>query len=317
MLYLNNHRPRAGQGLEPAIWRQLAGVTPARAGMRLRYLLAGCAGTVAMLGVAAGQMSVDLHLDQSVYIVGEAVRADVAIVNHATTPFLIGPGPYRQNALFFQIKDSQHEVLECAQAQVPMIPELALPGGETYHGAFELDEWYPMGRAGSYIVTALVRRDDQRYESSAHAIDIVPGLEIKTAIQLFADRPEIQRKLSLVYFMRKQSEYLFLRITDTPGERSWSTLELGHLLRTTPPKIEVSADGVVTVSHRATRDVYLTTRVRSTSSGVELLGQEQLIDTHAAEMMQAQQIRALEEARKKPSHWWWPFGGSSDSKASQ
>ena len=82
------------------------------------------------------------------------------------------------------------------------------------HGgaAFELDEGYPMGKTGSYIVTAMVRRDDRRYESHPCAIDVVPGLEIKTALQLFADRPDFQRKLTLVYFMRKQSEFLFLRI---------------------------------------------------------------------------------------------------------
>ena len=271
--------------------------------------------TVACLllaGAACAQMSVDLNLNQSVYIVGEAIRADLRVVNHATTPFIIGPGGYRQNALFFQITDIHHDVLESSQPHAPMIPELLLPGGETYRGAFELDEWYPLGRPGSYIVTAMVRRDDLRYDSVSRAIDIVPGLEIKTAIQLFADRPDSQRKLALVYFMRKQSEYLFLRITDTPGERTWSTLELGRLLRTTPPTIEVSTDGVATITHRATRDVYLKTRVRSTVNGVELAGQEQIIDTHSAEILQAQQIRAIEEAKKRKSHWWWPFGGSDD-----
>ena len=163
----------------------------------------------------------------------------------------------------------------------------------------------------------MVRRDNQRFDSNSRAIDVVPGLEIKTAIQLFADRPEFQRKLSLVYFMRKQSEYIFLRITDTPGERTWSTLELGQLLRTTPPVIEVSQDGVVTILHRATRDVFLRTRVRSTVQGVELLGQEQIVDHHAAEQMQLQQLQAMQDAKKKKSSWWWPFGGSDDSSKSE
>ena len=192
-----------------------------------------------------------------------------------------------------------------------------LPPGAMHQAAFELDEWYPMGKAGNYIVTAMVRRDDLRYEAKPCAIDIVPGLELKTAIQLFADRPDSQRKLSLVYFMRKQSEYLFLRITDTPGDRTWSTLELGQLLRTTPPTIEVSADGIATILHRATRDVYLKTRVRSTVHGVELVGQEQIVDTHSADIIKAQQLQAMEDARKKKgsSHWYWPFGGSDDSKS--
>ena len=285
----------------------------------MRRVLATGAALACLLsaGCAYAQMSVSLDLNQRVYIVGEAIRADLRVVNHATTPFVVGPGGFRQNALFFQIVDSHHEMLESAQAQVPMISELVLPGSETYRGAFELDEWYPLGRPGSYIVTAMVRRDDRRYDSVSRAIDIVPGLELKTAIQLFADRPDSQRKLSLVYFMRKQSEYLFLRITDTPGDRTWSTLELGQLLRTTPPTIEVSADGIATILHRATRDVYLKTRVRSTVHGVELVGQEQIVDTHSADIIKAQQLQAMEDARKKKgsSHWYWPFGGSDDSKS--
>ncbi len=278
----------------------------------------GMAGIGVLLLAASvrAQMTVDLTLNQSVYLLGEAIRADVRIVNHATMPFQVGPGGYRQNGLFFQITDSRHDTLESAQPRVPMIPDLLLPGGETFRSAFELDEWFPLGNPGSYIVTAMVRRDDRRYDSVSRAIDIVPGLEIKTAIQLFADRPDFQRKLTLVYFMRRQSEYLFLRITDTPGDRTWSTLELGQLLRTTPPTIEVTADGLATISHRATQDVYLKTRVKSTASGVELVGQEQTVDKHAAEALRTQQVLMMDEAQKqkKKSSRWWPFGSSSGSQ---
>lgn len=285
----------------------------------MRAVVAGGIGAVVGLllaSAARAQMTVDLTLDQRVYILGEAVRADVRIVNHSTTPFMVGPGGYSQNGLTFSVVNNG-EAVDTSQAHVPMIPELALKGGDTYLSAYELDEWYPMGKTGSYLVTALVRRDDRRYESPVRSIDIVPGLEIKTAIQLFADRPDFERKLTLVYFMRKQTEYLFLRVTDTPGDRTWTTLELGQLLRTTPPTIEISADGVVTVFHRATRDVHLKTRVKSTADGVELLGQERIVDPHTEEIMQAQKIRAMEAEEKKKkeeSHWWWPFGGSSDSK---
>ena len=266
------------------------------------------AAALLLAGSAGAQLTVEMALDQRVYILGEAIRADVRILNHATTPFVIGPGGYRQNGISFAVVNSQHDTLESTQPRTPMLPELSLAGGEEHKSAFELDEWYPMGKTGSYIVTAMVRRDDRRYESHPCAIDVVPGLEIKTALQLFADRPDFQRKLTLVYFMRKQSEFLFLRITDSPGDRTWSTLELGRLLRTTPPTIEVSTDGVVTIVHRGTRDVYLKTRVKSTANGVELLGQEQIVDSHSAEIMQAQQIQAMEEAKKaKKSSWWWPF----------
>ncbi len=267
---------------------------------------------VLLAGGVGAQMAVDMKLSQSVYMLGEAIRADVAIVNHATTPFQIGEGPGRQNGISFRITDSRRDVLASSQPREAMIAKLLLGGGETHKAAFELDEWYPMGKPGSYLVMAQVRRDDRLYESASRAIDIVPGLEMMSAIQLFADRPDFQRKLTLVYFMRRQAEYLFLRITDTPGDRTWTTLELGQLLRTTPPTLEVAADGVATIMQRATQDVYLKTRVKSTATGVELLGQEQLLDKRAVESISSQQARMLESSnKKKSSSGWWPFGSSS------
>lgn len=270
-----------------------------------------------LAGHAGAQMNVNLTLNQSVYLVGESIRADVSIINHATTPFQIGSGVNRNNGLIFQIMDQRRDTVTSSQPGVPMIADLSLPGGETFKSAYELDEWYPMGKPGSYIVTAMVQRDNRRYESTPRAIDVVPGLEMKSAIQLFADLPDSQRKLSLVYFMRRQAEYVFLRVTDTPGDRIWSTLELGLLLRTTPPTIEISTDGQVVIVHRATQDVYLKTRVKSTIHGVELVGQEQIIDTRAAAHAPVVQSQMLDDSRNTKqqtnARWWWPFGGSRNN----
>jgi hypothetical protein len=266
--------------------------------------------TVLLTGAVSAQISVDLKLSQSVYILGEAIRADVEIGNQANVPFQIGAG--RLNGLTFRIVDARKDLLETSQPKEHLIEALSLPGGAKHRAAFDLDEWYPLGRTGRFLVTAQVRRDDRLYESATRAMDIVPGLEIKSAIQLFADRPDAQRKLSLVYFMRKQAEFLFLRVTDTPGDRTWTTLELGQLLRTTPPTLEVTADGMVSIVHRATQDVYLKTRVQSTATGVELLGQEQVLDKVSAKAFTSEQVRRFEESKKENSGSWWPFGASSE-----
>jgi len=283
-------------------------------GIRVRLVLALL---LTACGAARAQMDVLLTLDQGVYVVGEPVRADVCIVNHAPLPFGIGPGiDYRQNGLAFEILDNGRETLEPLHVGAPMIASLLLPPGETHVAAFELDEWYPLTRTGSYLVKAILRRDDRRYDSAVRSINIVPGLELQSATQFFADRPDIQRKVALVYYMRRQGEYLFLRLTDTPGERVWTTLELGRLLRTTPPTLDISPDGDVTIVHRATQDMFLRTRVRSTAQGVSLVSQERLIDSQSLNAERTGQLiqDALNSKKKPPSgHWWWPFGGSSDA----
>jgi hypothetical protein len=282
-------------------WRQLV------------LILAAVGGTCA---VCRGQLEVDLTLDQSVYIVGEPIRADVTIANHFPTPFGIGPGiDYRRNNLTFEIKDNARDTLPSKHPDAAMIANLMLAGGESHAAAFELDEWYAMSRTGSYIVRAVVRRDDRIYTSPARAINIVPGLEVASAVQFFGDRPDIQRKLSLVYYMRRQAEFLFLRCTDTPGDRIWMTLELGRLVRTTPPTLSIAPGGEVTIVHRATQDAFLRTRVRSTVDGVTLLAQEQGIDPQTLETARAQAAaRESMDARKNAAKkHWWQFGGSSDA----
>lgn len=273
----------------------------------LSTLLAACR--------AAAQMDVDLRLGETVYILGEPIRADVRIVNRGTLPFIISSASpaFRQNGFFFDVLDREREPLVPVHPRTPLIPELLLPPGETKAAAFELDEWYPMYKTGRYLITAMAHREDHRYASGQRAIDIVPGLEMKSAIQLFADRPNEQRKLALVYWVRRQAEYLFLRVTDSPGDRVWTTLELGRLLRTTAPTIDVTPDGEIVIVHRATRDVFLRSRVRSSPAGVELLAQDSFMDPQFLQSQEAQR-RLLEGKKKKATrHWWWPFGKSSDA----
>lgn len=286
--------------------------------MRTRYRGGVLVSVLLLTGWARGQLSVDCVLDQGLYVVGEPVRAEVRIINFAATPLVFGPSTaFQQNRLVFEIRDTANERLQPLHPDAPLIPEYLLPPGESHTAAFELDEWYPLARTGRFIATAVVRRDDRRYESKGRSFDVVPGLEICSAIQLFADRPNEQRKLSLVYVTRRQGECLFLRITDSPGDRVWSTLQLGQLLRTTRPAIQVQPDGVVTVTHRASRDIFIQTRVLSTAKGVTLTSQEQIMDEESKRIIQTQQaLLAAEqkEQRKKDRRWWWPFGGSDEKK---
>jgi hypothetical protein len=268
-------------------------------------------------GFSRAQIEVELALDQTVYIVGEPIRADVSIVNRATLPFAIGSQAMSvEDKLTFDVLDNSRDMLLPIHPDIPMIREAVVPPAKSHAAAFELDEWYPITKTGRYIVTASVRRGDRRYDSPGRSFSVVPGLELKSALQLFADKPNDPRKLSLVYFMRREAEYLFLRVTDAPDDRTWTTLNLGRLLRTTAPTIAVSQDGEVTIIHRVTKDLFLKTRVRSTAKGVTLIGQDRIIDPDTAEEMRTQSaisdMDAKKDAAKKKS--WWQSDSSDDAK---
>jgi hypothetical protein len=262
---------------------------------------------------AAAQLEVACTLEQTSYVLGEPIRADVRIVNHGSMPYAVADGPvFRQNGLFFEIRNAARDLVEPLRGDARLIGDLLLEPGKSHDAAYELDEWYPLRRTGRYFLTAQVRDGNRRYDAATRAIDVVPGIEMRGAVQLFGDRPDEQRRLTLVYWMRRQAEFLFLRATDSPGERVLTTVELGQLLRTTDPTIAVTPDGEVTVVHRATRDVFLKTRVRSSREGVVLLDQERILDAQSVRTAEADAAVRAGGRKPKVGHWWWPFGGSGE-----
>jgi len=272
-----------------------------------------CAGILMPWGMAWAQMDVDMTLDHNVYIVGEPIRADVTLANHATIPLVTTPNLTSvRNGLSFDIRVKNSGSLAPLRPGTPLLPDCVVLPGEKHSLAFNLDEWYPMHETGRYLISAQIKFENRRYDSAIRMLDIVPGIELQSAIQLFSDRPNEQRNLALVYWARKDAEYLFLRVNDTPGDRTWTTLELGNLLRVTPPTLSVSPEGDITILHRATKDFFLRTHVKSTSREVVLVGQERLIDQRTLDTLDAERMmRAHDEkakAEKASSAWWWPFG---------
>jgi len=277
-------------------------------------LIAAAVCLAAQCGMGQG-LELTLKLDVGTFVVGEAIQTSLTLANRSTGDFSTRP-PLGDDRLFVEVLDSQREPVSPLKAD-GSVGDVTLIAGDTWTGSVKIDSFFPLRTPGRYFATLVAIQDDRRYTSPRKAFDVVPGLEIKSALQLFPKAGIRGRRFSLVYLAREQREILFLRMEDDQAGKGWETVRLGGLLRISEPRIDISPDGTVTVLHRATQDAYLKTAIRSQPEQIEVLSQEQLLDPAASmrQHMEPFQKMAIERHQEnKKSSRWWPFGKSENKK---
>lgn len=259
-------------------------------------------------------MGLRVSTANTAYVTGEPVVVDLSVHNRTTRAFKPRRGAADAQLTLSVSRGTDRTPLESSYPEVH-VTDLDLPSGQTWQGSFEVSRAFPMRVPGRYLVRLVAVHDGMRYESSPRAFDVVPGFEITKVVQVFPGDPPVQREIRLAYWVRNQMEELFLQVSEKPGARQWRTYSLGPLLRTTPPKIDIAPDGLLTIVHRATPEVFLKSQMLSEEGLVTYQGQEKLLDPVASssKRMVPFQTMAMEDAIKKRDEQskkksWWPFG---------
>jgi hypothetical protein len=267
----------------------------------------------AAIGCRAQEMGLLLHTPNTVYLAGEPVVADVRVHNRTTRAFEVRKGLAGSQLTLRITRGEAQDTIEPLDPQAVMA-EMTLASTEVWEGRIEITRFFPVRDPGRYLVRLVTVHDGKRYESSPRAFDIVPGLELATVAQVFPGEPPLRRKMRLVYWVRNQMEELFLEVQDEPATRIWRTYSLGPVLRTTAPVVDISPDGMLSIVHRVTPDVFVKTQIKSEETTVAFLGQEQLLDpvTSASRRMLPFQKMAMDDAlarreKVKKKGGWWRF----------
>ena len=253
----------------------------------------------------AQQIDVGLTLAYNVFIVGEPVLVQLEALN-ATRDMIDVGGADSKDSLFVEItKGGPYNSLKPFNSE-SLAGSFKLPPGQSFQYKVELDKWYSLFQEGKYAVRLVVVHKGIRYESSQKTFDVVPGIPIKDGVQMFVKMPDLKRQFKLVYWYRNQVDRLFLRIQDEPGSRIWDSIDLGTLMRGTPPKLDIAPDGEVTVVHRSTQDAFIRTVVWSLPNSVEVAERNSLLDP---EISASQRVKSLygemtDEEKPQTKHWW-------------
>jgi len=270
-----------------------------------KYLIAG-AGLIAVVCQAAVEQRVDVAvtLAASTFITGEPVLIQAKVINLTRAPLAFKPDS--QDQFFIEVTRAGQLGELAPVADKPFIKPFTLAPGATFEHALEADKWFALYDSGKYIIRAVVLLGDTRYESAQRSFDVVPGLPLKEALQMFTNKKNLQRNFKLVYWTRDRVNRLFLRIEDEPGGLVWDTIELGMLARDGNPRLDIALNGEVTIIHRATRDSFLRTVVWSLPDSVEIAERNALVDP---DISASQRVRSLygdleDQTQQKKSSWW-------------
>ncbi len=268
----------------------------------------GVVGSVLMsIAAHAQQFDVKLTLAYSTFVVGEPVVVQVDLLN--ATRERVDVGKQGAGSVLLVEITKGAAINEVAPfRKEPFVAPFMLKPGETAQHRLALDKWFSLEAEGRYMVRVVLVHCGMRYESVKKSFDVVPGMSLGGGVQMFVSHAQLKRQFKLVFWHRNQEDRLFLRIEDDPGGRIWDSIDLGTLMRATPPKLDISPEGEVTVIHRATQDAFLRTVLWSLPDVVEVVERNSLVDP---EISASQRVNALygegADERKDAKKPWWKF----------
>lgn len=257
---------------------------------------------------AAQQIEVGLTLAYNNFVIGEPVLVQLEMLNATRDLIDIGGKDSKDRIMVEITKGGQYNDLKPFNSD-PVAGAFQLKPGQSAQHKVELDKWFSLIQEGKYVVRLMVVHNGIRYESTKKSFDVVPGIPVKEGVQMFVKNQELKRLFKLVYWHRNQADRLFLRIEDEPGERIWDSIDLGALMRMTPPKLDISPDGEITVVHRSTQDAFIRTVLWSLPNSVEVVERNSLLDP---EISASQRVKSLygemaDEKKKDEKKSWWKF----------
>lgn len=256
-----------------------------------------------LLVLAAAQVSgqlvaIDLRTRHPSYVTGEPVTVRLAVENHGAQPLVIGDYEvFRDNCILFEIRRMGQEPLPALRGR-KIVEDLDLEHGEGTTLDIDLAEWYPLLEAGRYYITPVLIHNGRRYAADSRVLEIVPGIELARLTQIIRGQELVERNFILVYWARGGREDVFLRTQDRPGGVTWTTLALGPIVRVNRPVMQQDGDNAILVTHQASRDVTLVSRIRSDAAGPVVVEQRQVIDAVSSPMVNRLN-EALDKARQK------------------
>lgn len=278
--------------------------------MRRAFLAVLSAGSLAVTAAeTTSEISVDLKLDNTVYVTGERIRGLIDVAN-ATPDRVLAGTTNATDLLFVEVfKASDMRQLDKVTKKAFTAP-VDLASGEGQKFETFLGDHFGVREPSRYLARPVLVHRGARYEGMLRAFDVVPGLACGGALQMFSNRPGLKRRFSLVYWQRGRLEHLFVKAEDVEGATGgmrWCTFDLGPILRITAPIVSVMPNGEVVVVHRSGQDQYLRTVIWSMPAMVELRTRESVLDPETAGAERVKELyrqRGGVEAKKNP---WWKF----------
>ena len=255
--------------------------------------------------VATTEIAVKLVPDRREYIVGERIRAVVDVANSSADSIDVGK-PGSADILRLELYRARDMASRDRVGRKPFVAPFLLHSSEGQKLETFIGDHFALNEPMRYLARAVLVHDGARFESSLVSFDVVPGMRVGGAMQMFSNKPGLKRIFELAYWSRGQREHLFLKAHDESG-RIWRTTDLGVLLRITDPKISVMPNGEVVVLHRATQDQFMRSVFWSLPDALDFRKQEPMVDPDIAGSQRMRDLYMESGGVTPVKKAWWKF----------
>lgn len=250
------------------------------------------------------EIMVDLKLDGDDFVSGERIRGVVDIANPSPDRISVG---YANSADRFLIEvfraSDMHQFSKISKT--PFVAKFRLDSGEGQKFETFLGDHYALREPSRYLVKPVLVHNGVRYEGAVRAFDVVDGVKLGGAMQMFANRKGLQREFAIVYWSRNHSEHLFLKAEDFGiSTKKWETRDLGPILRIDKPTVSVLASGEVVVLHRLNTDQFVRSEFWSLPDDLEFRMRETVMDPETAGTSRVRELYREGGIKPKENPWW-------------
>ena len=269
------------------------------------FLLPVLLSAAALAAPPQSEISVKLVPERREYVVGERLRAVVDIANSSADSIDVGK-PGSADAFRIEVFRARDMASRERVGNKPLVAPFLLHSSEGQKLETFIGDHFALHDPVRYLARAVLIHGGVRYESSLVSFDVVPGMTVGRAMQMFSNSPGLKRTFEIVYWMRGQREHLFLKASDEGG-RIWRTTDLGGILRITEPKVSVMPNGEVIVLHRATQNQFMRSVFWSLPDVLDFRKQEPMVDPDVAGSQRMRDLYMESGGVTPVKKAWWKF----------
>lgn len=258
---------------------------------------------------AQSEIRVDLQLDSTNYLLGERIRGVVDIANFS--PYKIEIGKGKPDRFFIEVYRQRDMYLMDTYSSRVFIADCTLENGEGQKLETFIGDHYALRNESRYIARPVLVHRGMRYEGVFRAFDLMPGVKIKSATQIFSGdgKDGLSREFSLFYWTRSGQEHLFMQAKDSGlSNKIWATRDLGPILRINDPTISILPTGEVVILHRLNPDQFVRTEFWSLPKTLTFRSRIAVQDPETAGTNRVRELYRGSggvEAKKNPWYKFW------------
>ena len=250
------------------------------------------------------EIMVDLKLDGSDFVSGERIRGVVDMANPSPEKISVGYSNSK-DAFFVEVFRASTMGQLTKVSKHPFVAAFRIDSGEGQKLETFLGDHYGLREPSRYLAKPVLVHNGVRYEGMMRAFDVVDGVRLGGAMQMFATRNGLRREFSLVYWSRKSSEHLFLKARDAgSSDQVWETRDLGPMLRIDRPSISVMPKGEVVILHRLNQDQFVRSEFWSLPDALEFRIREAVSDPATAGTARVRELYKEGGIQPKVNPWW-------------